>query len=265
MAGRLEGKVALVTGAARGTGEVIARRFVDEGARVAIGDVLDEPAAQVAASLGDAAMALHLDVTSPEDWRAAVDATVARFGKLDVLVNNAAVLHLAALEDTPPDAFERLLRVNLMGPFLGMQAAAPALRDAGRGAIVNVGSVDALQGKNGVAAYAASKWGLRGLAKVAAVELGRGGTRVNTVCPEAGSGDMIRPYVPEGVDPEFVHGLGQPFLRYQRDREHGERLGDVANMVLFLASDESLSCTGSDFAVDSGNTELNRVKGAPGA
>jgi len=265
LTGRLEGKVALVTGAARGTGEVVARMFASEGARVAVGDVLDEPASAVAKQLGEAGLALHLDVTSEADWSRAVQQVRDSFGGLDVLVNNAAVLHLAALEETSAEDFERLLRVNLLGPFLGIRAVAPAMRERGRGSIVNVSSVDGLQGKNGVAAYASSKWGVRGLAKVAAVELGRSGIRVNTVCPEAGSGQMIAPYLPEGIDPESVHGWGQPFLRYQRDRAAGERLGDIARMILFLASDESLSCTGGDFPVDSGNTQLKRVKGAPGA
>jgi 3alpha(or 20beta)-hydroxysteroid dehydrogenase len=264
--GRLAGKVALVTGAARGTGEAIARRFVDEGARVVIGDVQQEAGRAVAEDLGAAAEFVDLDVTSEDGWAAAVDATVRRFGALDVLVNNAAVLHLAALEDTSLADFERLFRVNLAGPFLGIRAVAPQLRAAGGGSIVNVASVDALQGKNGVAAYASTKWGLRGLTRVAAVELGQAGIRVNTVCPEAGSGDMIRPYVPDAIeDPSVVHGWGFRFLPYQKDRPHAERLGDIAAMVLFLASDESRSCTGHDYVVDGGNTELHRIKGAPGA
>ncbi|MDJ0785645.1 MAG: SDR family oxidoreductase [Myxococcota bacterium] len=263
--GRLADKVALVTGAARGTGELVARRFVAEGARVVLGDVLEAEAGAVAKDLGDAACALRLDVTSEEDWQAAIETTNERFGGLDVLVNNAAILHLEALVDTPPERFQALLQVNLYGPFLGIRAAAGAMTERGGGSIVNVCSVDGVQGKNGVAAYASSKWGLRGLTRVAAVELGRAGIRVNTVCPEAGSTHMIGPYVPEGVDPGIVHGFGQPFLPYQRERTNDERLGDIVSMILFLASDESRSSTGSDFLVDSGNTQLKRVKGAPGA
>jgi 3alpha(or 20beta)-hydroxysteroid dehydrogenase len=207
---------------------------------------------------------VRLDVTSEADWERAVAFAVERFGRLDVLVNNAAVLHLASLEDTALADFERVVRVNQIGPFLGMRAAAPALRAAGGGSIVNVASVDGLQGKNGVVAYAASKWALRGMSKVAAAELGRHGIRVNAVCPEAGSAEMIAPYVPAGVDPRSVHAFGQPFLRYQRERTVEERLRDVALMILFLASDESRSCTGGDFPVDGGNASLRRAKGAPG-
>lgn len=264
-AGRLAGKVAIVTGAARGTGELVARRFVAEGARVVLGDVLEAEAAAVAKDLGDAALALALDVTSEPSWAHAVETTRERFGQIDVLVNNAAILHLAALEDTPPERFEAVLRVNLFGPFLGIQAVAAPMGESGGGSIVNVCSVDGLQGKNGVAAYASSKWGLRGLTRVAAVELGRSGIRVNTVCPEAGSTHMIGPYIPDGVDADLIHGWGQPFLPYQRERSNDERLGDIVSMVLFLASDESRSSTGADFACDSGNATLKRVKGAPGS
>lgn len=262
---RLEDKVAIITGAARGTGEATARLFVEEGARVALADVADERGEALAKELGDAAAFVHLDVTSEEDWRRAVEATLARFGRLDVLVNNAGVLHMAAIVDTALADYERVIRVNQVGPFLGMRAVAPALREGGGGAIVNVSSVDGLRAHNGIVAYAASKWALRGMSKVAAIELGRFGIRVNTVCPEAGSADMIAPYVPEGVDPRMVHGFSQPFLPYQRNRPHEERLRDIALMILFLASDESRSCTGGDFPVESGNTAGSRVRGVPGA
>jgi 3alpha(or 20beta)-hydroxysteroid dehydrogenase len=262
--GRLDGKVALVTGAARGTGEATARLFVAEGARVLIGDVRSEEGAAAARALGPAAAFEPLDVTSETDWARAVAACVERFGRLDVLVNNAAVLHLAALEDTALADFERVVRVNQVGPFLGMRAVAPVLRAGGGGSIVNVASVDALQGKNGVVAYAATKWALRGMTKVAAAELGRDGIRVNAVCPEAGSAEMIAPYVPAGVDPRSIHAFGQPFLPRQRERSVEQRLRDVALMILFLASDESLSCTGGDFPVEGGNASLRRARGAPG-
>ncbi len=262
--GRMDGKVTLITGAARGTGEVTSRLFAAEGARVVVADVLDDRGEAVAKDLGDAGAFVHLDVTSESDWARAVDAARERFGRLDVLVNNAGVLHMAAIEDTQLADFERVVRVNQVGPFLGMRAVAPALREAGGGAIVNISSVDGLRAHNGIVAYAASKWAVRGMTKVAAIEFGKWGIRVNAVCPEAGSGDMIAPYVPEGVDPTLVHGFSQPFLPYQRDRGHEERLRDVAWMVLFLASDESRSCTGGDFPVESGNTAGRRQRGAPG-
>jgi 3alpha(or 20beta)-hydroxysteroid dehydrogenase len=262
--GRLEGKVGIVTGAARGTGAAIARLFAAEGAGVVLADVRDELGAAVAREIGDAAHYVHLDVASESDWRRGVDETLARCGRLDVLVNNAAVLHLAAIADTTPDDFLRVVRVNQLGPFLGIRAAA-AMRDGGGGSIVNVASVDALRGQNGVAAYASSKWAVRGLTRVAALELGRFGIRVNTVCPEAGSPHMIEPYMPAGVPVEKIIPRMQPALAYQKERTLDELIRDVAYAVLYLASDESRSCTGSDLVCEGGNTAGRVVKGAPGS
>jgi 3alpha(or 20beta)-hydroxysteroid dehydrogenase len=263
--GRLDGKVALVTGAARGTGAKIASLFAAEGASVALGDVREELAGAVAREIGPAAHALFLDVTSPDDWKRAVAATLARFGRLDVLVNNAAVLHMASIADTSADEFLRVVRVNQLGTFLGIQAAIEPLRDAGGGSIVNVASVDALRGQNGIVAYASSKWAVRGITKVAALELGRFGIRVNTVCPEAGSAFMVEPYMPAGVSVEQVIPRMQPHLSYQKDRTLDELVSDVAYAVLYLASDESRSCTGSDLVCEGGNTAGRLVRGGPGA
>jgi 3alpha(or 20beta)-hydroxysteroid dehydrogenase len=251
---RLAGKVALVTGAARGTGEQIARLFVGEGARVTIGDVLAPEAEAVAKDLGDAASFARLDVGDEDDWAAAVAQTVERFGKLDVLVNNAGILAMKPLEETSLADFERHVRVNQIGPFLGMRAVVPAMKEAGGGSIVNIASVDGLSAKPQIVAYAATKWALRGMTRVAALELGQHGIRVNTVCPEVGGPAMRAPYVPEGIEVErtlaFAHGI----IPYQRKREPVELLRDVARMALFLASDESLSCTGADYPVDAGWT-----------
>lgn len=263
--GRLEHKVAIVTGAARGTGAATARRFVEEGAQVLLLDIQDEGGEKLAAELGDAAAYLHADVTSPADWQRAVDAAGERFGGLDVLVNNAGLLHLAALEDTEPETLERLFRVNQLGPFLGMRAAVAPLRARGGGSIVNVSSVDGLSAKNGVAAYASTKWAVRGMTKVAALELGRWGIRVNTVCPEVGSFDMVKPFVPDGLTWEGFVAYSHRVLPYQRERSNEDLLGDIVNMILFLASDESRSCTGGDFPVESGHTAGKILKGAPGS
>jgi 3alpha(or 20beta)-hydroxysteroid dehydrogenase len=263
--GRLDGKVALVTGAARGTGAATAELFVGEGARVVLGDVNEEGVRTLAAKLGPAARGLRLDVASEGDWERAVAFALAEFGGLDALVNNAAVLHLAALEDTQVADFERLVRVNQIGTFLGIRAAVAPMRRAGRGSIVNVSSVDGLAGKNGVVAYASTKWAVRGITRVAALELGRYGIRVNSVCPEAGSADMLRPYFPPGVDPEKVLARQQGLLATQIGRSVAERVLDVAKLIAFLASDDAASCTGADFAVDGGNTAGRIVKGAPGA
>jgi 3alpha(or 20beta)-hydroxysteroid dehydrogenase len=252
--GRLDGKIALVTGAARGTGEQVARLFVAEGARVMIGDVLEAEGEAVAKELGDAAAFVRLDVTSEADWARAVERTTARFGGLTALVNNAGVLQMKPLEETTLADYERHVRVNQIGPFLGMRAAVPALKAGGGGSIVNVASVDGLSAKPNIVAYAATKWALRGMTRVAALELGKHGIRVNTVCPEVGGPAMRAPYVPAGIEVEktlaFAHGI----IPYQRQREPVELLRDVARMILFLASDESLSCTGGDYPVDAGWT-----------
>ncbi len=261
----LHGKVAIVTGSARGTGEATARAFAEEGARVVLADVLDGRGEAVAKDLGAAALYLHLDVTLEADWRRAVDATTDRFGSLDVLVNNAAVLHMAAIEDTELSDFERVVRVNQTGTFLGIKSVVEPMRRGGGGSIVNISSIDGLQGHNGLIAYGASKWAVRGITKVAAIELGKWGIRVNAVCPEAGSAEMIAPYVPEGVDIEALAAHGQRILAPQRHRSIRDKIGDVAKLVVFLASDASASCTGADFPIEGGNTAGKITRGAPGA
>jgi 3alpha(or 20beta)-hydroxysteroid dehydrogenase len=191
--------------------------------------------------------------------------TALRFGRLDILFNTAAVLHLSAIADTTPEAFLRVVHVNQLGTFLGIKAVIESMKAAGGGSIVNVASVDGLRGQNGIVAYASSKWAVRGITRVAALELGRFGIRVNTVCPEAGSAEMVQPYMPPGVPVEKVIPRMQPTLSYQKDRTLDELMQDVANAVLFLASDESRSCTGSDLVCEGGNTAGRIVKGAPGA
>jgi 3alpha(or 20beta)-hydroxysteroid dehydrogenase len=263
--GRLAGRAAIVTGAARGTGAATARRFVEEGARVLLGDVRDEEGRALAKELGDAALYEPLDVTSEADWARAAARAEDAFGRVDVLVNNAGALHVAALVDTDLAMFERLVRVNQIGPFLGIKAVVEPMKRAGRGSIVNISSVDGVMAHNGIAAYASTKWALRGLSKVAALELGKFGIRVNTVCPEAGNPQMIAPWVPAGVDLERVILAAQPRLATQRGRGSAERMRDIANLVLYLASDESLSCTGADFVIDGGSSAGAIHKFAPGA
>jgi len=236
-----------VTGAARGTGAATAEVFVAEGAQVVLGDVNEAGCAAVAEALGPAARAVRLDVGSEDDWRAAVARCEAELGRVDVLVNNAALLHVAALEDTRLADFERLVRVNQIGPFLGIRAVVPAMRRAGGGSIVNVSSVDGLAGKNGVVAYASTKWALRGIAKVAALELGRYGIRVNSVHPGV-------------IDTELLYE--NPIMRREdltpvlRTVPLGRMAqpSEVATLALFLAGDESSYCTGGEFIVDGGVT-----------
>ncbi len=265
MAGRLDGKVALVTGAARGTGEATARRFAAEGARVVVGDVLDELGEKTAKEIGDAACFVHLDVTSESDWERAVETAVERFGKLDVLVNNAGILKMMAIEDTSLDDFQRVVAVNQVGPFLGMRAVVAPMKAAGGGSIVNISSIDGHMGMNGTVAYASSKFAVRGMTRVGALELGRFGIRVNAVCPEGGGIDMVKPFIPEGFDPEVADSLGHRRLASQKGRSSADRRDDIAKMVTFLASDDSASCTGADFYVDSGNSAGRLIKGMPGS
>lgn len=243
---------------------MVARLFVEEGARVLVADVNEEQGRETAEALGEAATFQRLDVSSEEDWKHAIQVAEEYFGALHVLVNNAGILHMAALEDTSLADYERVVRVNQIGTFLGLRAVTPALRSAGGGSIVNVCSVDGVSAKNGEIAYASSKWAVRGLTRVAALELGKWGIRVNAVCPEQGSTEMMAPYVFEGVDPALAQSFTHPFLSYQRERSVEDRIRDIANMILFLASDESLSCTGADFLVDSGNTAGKKIKGIPG-
>jgi 3alpha(or 20beta)-hydroxysteroid dehydrogenase len=263
---RLEGKVAIVTGAARGTGAAIARRFVAEGARVVIGDVLDDRGRELAAELGASALYHRLDVTLENDWGRSIAFALGHFGKLDALVNNAGVLHLASLEDTTPHDWKRVLDVNLFGPFLGMRAVGETLRHGGGGAIVNIASIDALEGMNGVAAYASSKWGLRGLAKCAAIELGKFGIRVNTICPGAGSFEMIQPFLPKDFDPaKLPRPSTRPILVAREPVSNARKLEEIGALAAFLCSDDASSITGADFAVDGGFTAGKIQPGAPGA
>ena len=241
----LEGKTAIVTGAARGTGAAIAKRFVELGARVLLGDVREEEGEEVAEALGEGARFLRQDVTRAEDWAASVEAACAWGEGVDILVNNAAVLHLGTLENTPEDVFRHVLEVNTVGPFLGLRAVAPVMRRRGGGSVVNVGSIDSLLGMNGILAYSSSKWGLRGLSKSASLELGRDGIRVNSVCPGGIETDAIKRY--------FDH---YPEIREKTVGTHAmRRLGrpeEIADAVVYLASDRSSFVTGHALWVDGG-------------
>ncbi|HKK50376.1 MAG TPA: SDR family oxidoreductase [Myxococcota bacterium] len=244
----LEGRVALVTGAARGVGAAIAQRFVEAGAFVVIGDVLEDAGRETAETLGAAARFHALDVTSEEAWSHLVEETLAVHERIDVLVHNAAVLHLGTIENTPPEVFERLMRVNTLGPFLGTRAVLPAMKARQRGSIVHVGSIDGLVAMNGISAYAASKWGMRGLAKASALELGRDGIRVNSVCPAGGNTMMYGPWLEKMVS--FLEETAS----YTRNRgiPGAVPIEAIAESVLYLASDSSAHVTGIDLPVDGG-------------
>jgi len=246
--GRLDGKVALITGAARGQGEAEARLFAAEGARVMLGDVLDDDGEVVAKELGERAAYLHHDVTSEADWEAIVNATIARFGRVDVLINNAGVFRLQGMTATSLDEYMRIVTINQVGTFLGMRAVATPMIAQGSGSIVNISSIAGLVGSAGTVAYTASKFAVRGMTKVAAVELAPFGVRVNSVHPGFIDTAMLRDDV----------GLADPALRQAAgERIPNGRLAaaeDVAKLVLYLASDDSAYSTGSEFVVDGGLT-----------
>src|SRR5581483_7883479 len=180
--GRLDGKVAIVTGGARGQGEAESRLFAREGAKVVVADVLDEEGKQVAEDIGDAAVYVHLDVSREEQWDGALQAA-AQLGPLSVLVNNAAILRPAAIVDTTLDDYMAVINVNQVGTFLGIRAAIEPMKAAGGGSIVNISSIDGIGSKNGLVSYTASKFAIRGMTKTAALELGRFGIRVNSIHP----------------------------------------------------------------------------------
>jgi 3alpha(or 20beta)-hydroxysteroid dehydrogenase len=245
--GRLDGKVALITGGARGMGKSHVRHFVAEGARVILGDVLDDRGEYVAAGLGaEHCRYVHHDVTSEQDWAAAVAAAADAFGQLDVLVNNAGVLKFASIADMSLADFRRILEVNAVGCWLGMKAAIEPMTAAGGGSIVNISSVEGFAGAAGLSAYSASKFAVRGMTKVAAQELGKFGIRVNSVHP---GGVLTRLSIESAGT--FDHVDGDTFLKAMPISRFGEPV-EISRLVAFLASDEASYSTGSEFIADGG-------------
>jgi 3alpha(or 20beta)-hydroxysteroid dehydrogenase len=240
----LAGKVALVTGSARGIGAGIARLFAAEGASVAITDILDDRGLALAVEIeggGGKAGYLHLDVTSEQDWANAVDATTERFGRLDVLVNDAGIHDRRGIIDIDLESWRKVMAVNLDGMLLGMRAAAPAMRDAGGGSIVNMSSAAGLSG-TAFPAYSASKWAVRGLTRCAALEFAPWNIRVNAICPGLVVTELNQ---------------GQPYLEPVIRANPLGRAGtveDIARLALFLATDASAYVTGQDHVIDGGTT-----------
>ena len=249
MANRLVGKVALISGAARGMGAAEARLFVAEGARVVLGDILDEQGRTVADELNQGAgcpraVYRHLDVTTADPWQAAVSTAERAFGGLDVLVNNAGVLDMAGVEETTEEAWDRVVAVNQKGVWLGMKAAVPAMRRRGGGSIVNISSILGLVGSGAATAYQGSKGAVRLLTKTAAVQYAPEQIRVNSVHPGLIATPILEPLAPEVVE-QFRSG--HPVQRAGTPEE-------VAYGVLFLASDEASFVTGAELAIDGGYT-----------
>ena len=254
---RLTDKVAIITGGARGMGAATSRLFAAEGARVVIADVLDDDGAKLAKELGGAATFMHHDVTDENSWRALIKLTTDKFGRIDVLVNNAGVLLFKTIVETSLADFQRVLSINLTGTFLGTKLVGEYMVGRKSGSIVNISSSDGMKGANGLGAYCASKWGIRGLTKVAAMEFGHRGVRVNSIHPG-------------GIDTVMGNPYQQP--KDEVNKRYGmvplQRVGDpdeVARTSLFLASDESSYLCGSEIAVDGGMLCGQYYVGFPGA
>jgi 3alpha(or 20beta)-hydroxysteroid dehydrogenase len=241
LAGVLEGRVAIVTGAARGQGEAIARIFAAEGAHVILGDVDESAGRAAAAQIGDRAIFERLDIAERADWERLVGGCLDRHGRLDVLVNNAAIYDWLTIEDTTDEVFERFFRVNQFGTFLGMKVAIEPMKKT-KGSIINIASVGGTGGYPGILAYATSKWAIRGMTKCAARDLGRYGIRVNSILPGVIETNMVA-HLPAETKQGWLASmplgrLGEP--------------DDVARVALFLASDASSYMTGTDVVVDAG-------------
>lgn len=244
--GKLDGRVVIVTGAARGQGEQEARLFREEGAEVVVADVLDEQGQGLAKEIG--ALYVHLDVGREDDWRAAVGAVLDAYGRVDGLVNNAGILRFNSLLDTPLDEFMQIVNVNQVGCFLGVKTVAPRMSDGGT--IVNTASYTGVTGMAAVGAYAATKHAILGLTRVAALELAPRNIRVNAMCPGAIDTAMSNParLDPEGADARALDGLYRklvPLGRIGRPQE-------VARLALFLTSEDSSYITGQPFVIDGG-------------
>src|ERR1700747_147764 len=239
--GRMKGKVILISGGARGQGAAEARLFAAEGARVVIGDVLEPGGRQLASELGNAAAFVRQDVTQDRDWETAINAAE-KLGGLHGLVNNAGIYQPRTLMETDTELFERHLRVNQLGCFLGMKAVVPLMEQSGGGSIVNISSVAGLRGSPGAIAYSATKWALRGMTKAAAIDLAPRKIRVNSVHPGP-------------IDTEMWHVRTPEQNRQRLQLVPMKRMGtveEVASLVLFLLSDESGYITGAEVAIDGG-------------
>lgn len=240
--GRLAGKVAIITGGARGQGEAEARLFAAQGAQVVITDVLTEQGDAVAKDIGDQALFIHHDVAVEEQWAQVIERTLSVFGRVDVLVNNAAVSRPLKLEETSTEVYRAIIDVNQVGVFLGMRAVLEPMKQVGGGVIINVASVAGLQGTSTLFAYTASKWAVRGMSKSAALELARYNIRVNVINP----GVIDTPINYDNPDK-----MNQVLVQTTPLRRMGDA-SEIAEAALFIASDSARFATGADFTIDGG-------------
>jgi 3alpha(or 20beta)-hydroxysteroid dehydrogenase len=244
--GRLDRKVAIITGGARGIGGAMAEAFVEEGATVIIADILEAEGKALSGRLGAHASYMHLDVCDEKAWENFSRSVVDKHERIDILVNNAAIFFYALIEDAEIKDVQRLFNINLMGPYLGMKAVIPYMKKSRSGAIINVSSTDGLRGSCGMGAYNASKWGLRGLTKCIAMEVGPFGIRINSIHPGATDTPMNNPDgVPfEQINKELMTRMsGIALSRISRPME-------VARAAVFLASDDASYVSGAELAVD---------------
>ena len=234
---RFEGTVALVSGGARGMGASHVRGLASEGAKVVFGDILDDEGRSLQEDIGGSAHYVHLDVTNDDDWKAAVTAAEDEYGPIGLLVNNAGIVSYGAVDVMEPDEFRRVIDINLTGTFLGMHYVVPSLRKAGGGAIINISSTAGLMGYATIAAYGASKWGVRGMTKAVAMELGNDNIRVMSIHP-----GPIRTPMTDGMGDELT--LAQPIKRFGEPEE-------VTRLLMFMAAEATYS-TGSEWIIDGG-------------
>lgn len=243
MTRRLEGKVAIITGAAKGQGEAEARLFASEGARVVMTDVLADRLAATASTI-DGAIAMVHDVTDPAQWEAVVDAAVDTHGRVDILVNNAAIHRIRPLLDEPIADMRSIMDVNLFGAVAGMQAVAPVMARTGGGSIVNISSLAGYRGYYGHSAYGATKWALRGVSRVAAIEFGPLGVRVNTIFPGSIETDMLPRTGDAAADAARHEAMPIP---------RPGTVDEIAEAVLYFSSDASSFTTGAELVIDGGS------------
>lgn len=251
--GRLDNKVALITGAARGQGAAAARRFVAEGAKVMLADVLADDGKALADELGSSAVFQSIDVSDEDSWREGVERLAAEFGRIDVLMNNAGVLHFSALGETALSDYQRVIGVNQTGTFLGMRSVVDLMTASEGGSIINVSSIEGLAGMPYFVPYTGSKFAIRGMTKAAALELGGQGIRVNSIHPGMIDTQMVRDLA--GGDDVDLSPVGENIALGRLGRPE-----EIAEMAVFLASDDSSYCTGAEFPVDGGVTAAHALK-----